>query len=357
MSFTLDAADEFGIPEVLFWTPSACGVLGYTQYKYLVERGLTPLKDDNDLTNGYLDTTINWIPGMKNIRLRDLPSFIRTTGGDPNELMVKFLTRETERSSKATAIIINTFDPFEHDVLKSLSSILPPIYAIGPLNLMMDHISNNEDLKSIETNLWKEDTECIEWLDKKEDNSVVYVNFGSITVMTTDQLVEFAWGLANSEKQFLWIIRPDLVTGDLAMLPPEFVSETSGRGKLASWCSQEQILSHPAIAGFLTHCGWNSTLESISRGVPMICWPFFAEQQTNCWFMCNEWGIGLEIDNDVKREKVEGQVRELLDGVKGTTMKKKAMEWKKRAEEAVKPDGSSYIDLEKVFNDVLLKTK
>ncbi|WRX15028.1 hypothetical protein QQP08_007515 [Theobroma cacao] len=113
MSFTLKAAEELGIPEVLFWTTSACGFLGYMHYPRLIERGFTPLKDETYLTNGYLDTVIDWIPGMKNIRIRDLPSFVRTT--DRNDTMLNFLAVESERAAKASAVIVNTFDEFEHD--------------------------------------------------------------------------------------------------------------------------------------------------------------------------------------------------------------------------------------------------
>ncbi|XP_058191929.1 7-deoxyloganetin glucosyltransferase-like isoform X1 [Rhododendron vialii] len=352
MSFTVEAAEEFGVPDVLFWTPSACGFLGYTKYKDLVEKGLVPLKDASYMTNGYLETTIDWIQGMENIRFKDLPSFIRTT--DPNDIMVNFAAAEAERTRKASAIIINTFDAFEKPVLDSLSSSLPPpIYTVGPLHLMANQISE-ERLKSMHSNLWKEESQCIDWLDSKKSNSVLYVNFGSITVMTPKQLVEFAWGLANSGYDFLWIVRPDLVVGESAMLPPEFITETEGRGMLASWCSQEQILKHTAIAGFLTHSGWNSTMESVCGGVPVICWPFFAEQPTNCWYSCGEWGIGMEIDTDVRREEVERQVRELMEGEKGKKMKSKVMEWKEKAEEAAGPGGSSYLNLDKLITEVLL---
>jgi hypothetical protein len=298
-----------------------------------------------------LESAIDWIPGMKNIRLKDLPSFIRTT--DEKDIMVNFLIRETERAPRASAVILNTFDPFEQDVLDALSSMLPRIYTIGPLVLLADQIKD-DNLKSIGSNLWKEEPECVEWLNSKEPNSVVYVNYGSITVMTPQQLIEFAWGLANSEKPFLWIIRPDLVVGDSAVLPPEFVTKTKDRGMLASWCLQEQILKHPSIGGFLTHSGWNSTLESVCNGVPMISWPFFAEQQTNCRYCCTEWGIGMEIDNNVQRDEVEKLVRELMNGEKGKNMKKKVIEWKTKAEEATKPGGSSYQNLEKLIVQVLL---
>ncbi len=298
-----------------------------------------------------MESAIDWIPGMKNIRLKDLPSFIRTT--DEKDIMVNFLIRETERAPRASAVILNTFDPFEQDVLDALSSMLPRIYTIGPLVLLADQIKD-DNLKSIGSNLWKEEPECVEWLNSKEPNSVVYVNYGSITVMTPQQLIEFAWGLANSEKPFLWIIRPDLVVGDSAVLPPEFVTKTKDRGMLASWCLQEQILKHPSIGGFLTHSGWNSTLESVCNGVPMISWPFFAEQQTNCRYCCTEWGIGMEIDNNVQRDEVEKLVRELMNGEKGKNMKKKVIEWKTKAEEATKPGGSSYQNLEKLIVQVLL---
>ncbi|CAL5329592.1 unnamed protein product [Camellia sinensis] len=355
MSFTLDAAEEFGVPEVLFWTPSACGVLGYSYYKHLVERDLVPLKDTSCLTNGYLETTIDWIPGMNNIRLKDLPTFIRTIGNDPNHFMFNFLIRETDRTNRASAIVINTFHALERAVVDSLSStFIPPLYTIGPLHLMLNNqISANDKLKSIGSNLWKEDPECVDWLNSQQPNSVVYVNFGSITVMTAQQLTEFAWGLAKSKKNFLWIIRPDIVSGDSAILPPEFVPETKDRGVLASWCPQEQVLNHPAIGGFLTHSGWNSTIESVSGGVPIICWPFFAEQQTNCWYSRGEWGIGLEIDSDVKREEVEKLVRELMEGEKGKKMKKKTMVWKKAAEEAAGASGSSSLNFDKLVSELV----
>ncbi|XVE55521.1 hypothetical protein DITRI_Ditri03aG0165300 [Diplodiscus trichospermus] len=339
MSFTLDAAEELGIPEVLFWTPSACGFLGYTYYHQLMKKGYTPLKD--------------WIPAMEGIRLRDLPSFIRTT--DPNFIMLDFICVETERARKSSAIILNTFDEVEHEVVGALSSMLPPVYTVGPLHLVLNHHVRDSDLKQLGSNLWKEEPECLQWLDSKEPNSVVYVNFGSITVMTPDQLTEFAWGLATSNQTFLWIIRPDLVGGESAIVPAAFTEETKGRGLLATWCPQEQVLSHPSVGGFLTHSGWNSTIESISAGVPMICWPFFAEQQTNCWYSCNKWGIGMEIDNNVKRDEVESLVRELMEGEKGKEMRKKALEWKRKAEEATcNPKGSSYTNLDQIISQVLL---
>ncbi|MCD9559534.1 hypothetical protein HAX54_017534 [Datura stramonium] len=353
MSFTLSAAQDLGIPQVFFWTTSACGLLGYMHYRNLFERGCTPLKDESYLTNGYLEKTLDWIPGMKDIRLRDLPAFIRTA--NPDDYMIKYLLQETERSRNATAIVINTFETLEKEVLESLQELLPPVYAIGPLHLLVKHV-DDENLEDLGSNLWKENPKCLEWLDSKKPNSVVYVNVGSIVVMTKSQLIEFAWGLANSKVEFLWIIRPDIVSGEQAVLPSKFSEETKERGMLSSWCAQEKVLNHPAIGGFLTHNGWNSTLESIGNGVPMLCWPFLAEQPTNCWFCCTKLGIGMEIDNNIKRDEVESLVRELMTGEKGKEMKKKTLKWKNFAEEAAKKSiGSSYMNIDKMINEILLK--
>ncbi|CAI8585582.1 unnamed protein product [Vicia faba] len=349
MSFALEAAEEVNVPVVLFWTNSACGFMCYLQYRHLIEKGFTPLKDSSYITNGYLDTTVDWVPGIKELRLKDFPSFMRTT--DPNDVMVDFVLWECERALKASAIILNTFDALEHDVLEAFSSInnLPPVYPIGPLNFLFKDVTDKE-LNSIGSNLWKEDRECLEWLESKEPNTVVYVNFGSIAVITNEQLIEFAWGLANSKKTFLWVIRPDLITGENSVLPQEFLEETKNRGMLSSWCPQEEVLDHSAIGGFLTHSGWNSTLESVCGGVPMICWPFFSEQHTNCRFSCHEWGIGLEIE-DAKRDKIEGLVRELMDEEKGKEMKEKALRLKELAIDAsCGPYGSSFLNFKKLFH-------
>ncbi|KAI3820371.1 hypothetical protein L1987_07917 [Smallanthus sonchifolius] len=353
MGFTLPAAEELGIPAILFWTAGAGSLICYDYYPNLIQTGLMPLKDPSYLVNGYLDTVVDCIPTMPGIRLKDIPPFVRIVNpGD--EFMVGFAYREIERAKTTLGIIFNTFDALEGDVLDTLSLTFPFCYGIGPLHLLENNILD-KSLDSIKSNLWKEEPKCLKWLDAKEQLSVIYVNFGSITVMTHEQLVEFCWGLAKSNHSFLWIIRPDLVIGDSAVLPQEFLAETSSRGLLASWCPQEQVLSHPSIGGFLTHSGWNSTIESISCGVPMICWPFFADQQPNCWWSCNKWRIAMEIDNNVKSDEVSKLVIELMSGERGNEMRKNAIDWKNKAQEACTfPSGSSVVNLEKLIN--LLRT-
>ncbi|XP_076929526.1 7-deoxyloganetin glucosyltransferase-like [Bidens hawaiensis] len=350
MGFTHGVASDLGVPEFLLWTAGAGSLLCYDQFSNLLEKGLLPLKDPSYLLNGYLDTVLDCIPTMSGIRLKDIPPWIRCINpGD--ECMVHYFCLQLERAkSTSCPIFFNTFDELDCDILETISSKFPTCYGIGPLHILENNVVD-KTLASIKSNLWKEEPECLKWLDSKEPLSVLYVNFGSITVMTSQQLVEFGWGLAKSNYSFLWIIRPDLVIGEAVVLPPELLTEIRGRGLLAAWCPQEQVLNHPSIEGFLTHSGWNSTIESISYGVPMICWPFYADQQPNCWLSCNKWEIAMEIDNNVKSEEVKKQVIELMEGEKGKLMRKRIVELKKKAEKAcVLPSGSSIANLEKIIS-------
>lgn len=153
--------------------------------------------------------------------------------------------------------------------------MFPPIYTTGPLPLLANNHLTDNKLNYIGSNLWKEQSDFTDWFDLKEPNSVTCVNFGSITVQTPQQMLQFAWDLANSIQPFLWIIRPVVGGCESRVLPPEFLAETRGRGNLASWCPQEEILKHPSIGGFASHMEWKSMLESVSCGVSFLCWPFF----------------------------------------------------------------------------------
>ncbi|KAL5701821.1 7-deoxyloganetin glucosyltransferase [Ranunculus cassubicifolius] len=349
LSAPLEAAEIFSIPGVLLWPMSALVLLIFLQAEQILENVILPQKD---MINGYLDKPINSIPDMMEIRLKDLPSFF----WDGREGIKNILIQNVQKAPFASRIILNTFDDLENEALNAIKGLLPPIYTIGPLQLLEQQIPDSQ-LRSFKSNLLREHQDCLKWLDSRQTNSVLYVNFGSITVMTSEQLLEFAWGLANSKYPFLWVIRPDLVIGETAILPPEFTEETADRGMISGWCPQEQVLCHSSIGGFLTHSGWNSTMDAICGGVPFISWPFFGDQQTNCRSSCTCWGIGMEIDNNVKRDILEALVRELMEGEKGKKMKEKAMEWKKNAEMSAQPDGSSYSNLDKIVTELLVIKK
>ncbi|KAL8252118.1 hypothetical protein R6Q59_035811 [Mikania micrantha] len=309
---TMHAAEKLKIPIILFWTMAACGFMGFYQVKVLVDKGIVPLKDENALTNGFLDMEIDWIPGMEGLRMKDLPEFFRYS--KPDDPAFKFLLETAQAADNVSHIIIHTFEELEARLVKEMKSIFPNIYTIGPFQLHLNQISEKET-KNMELNyysLLKEEPECVQWLQSKEPNSVVYVNFGSIAVMSLQELLEFGWGLVNSNIYFLWIIRTNLVEGEPSVLPQELKEAMKKKGFVANWCSQEEVLNHPAVGGFLTHGGWGSIIESLSAGVPMICWPVSGDQQTNCRQMCKEWEVGLEIEKNVKKDEVEKLVRVLM---------------------------------------------
>ncbi|CAN6272293.1 unnamed protein product [Urochloa humidicola] len=346
MSFALGVAKELGIPTMAFWTGSAAALMTTMRLRELEERGYVPLKDQSLLTNGYLESTvIDWIPGMPPTRLGEFSSFLRTT--DPNDFGLRFNESEANKCVQAAgALIVNTFDALEADVLAALRAEYPRIYTIGPLGTHLRRTladGTAADDSSTGLSLWKQDAECLAWLDTQAPRSVVYVNFGSYTVLTPKQLAGFAWGLAASSHVFLWSIRDNLVRGGsapAAVLPPDFIAETVGRCRLAPWCPQEHVLRHPAVGGFLTHSGWNSTTESVAAGVPMVCWPGFADQYTYtiCKYACEVWGVGVKLDAVVRREQVAERLREVMGSEE---MRRNATKWKEEAEAATGTGGSS----------------
>ncbi|KAM7502343.1 hypothetical protein LguiB_001247 [Lonicera macranthoides] len=151
--------------------------------------------------------------------------------------------------------------------------------------------------------------------------------------------------------------RSNAVKSESPVLPPEFLEETKERGFITGWCPQEQVLSHSSIGGFLTHGGWNSTIESLLAGVPMICLPLFADQPMNCRYICNEWEVGMELDNDFKSGDVENVVKELMEGQKGKRMKNKAMEWRQMAKKAKGIGGSSSLKFNMLVNEIFNRIK
>ncbi|KAJ9567993.1 hypothetical protein OSB04_003959 [Centaurea solstitialis] len=348
--FTVDAAEKLGIPIMLYWTLSACGFMGLYQIQSLIDKGLTPLQDESYLTNGFLETTIDWIPGMKGIRLKDLPTNAWTT--DPNDKVFTFTIEATQNSGKVSNIIIHTFDALEAGIVNALSCMFPShVYTIGPTQLLLDQ--PHQEISNINGySLWREEPDCFQWLQSKEPNSVIYVNFGSLVAMSLSELTELGWGLVSSDHYFLWVIRSNLVIGDeSAVLPLELEEQIKKKGFIARWCSQEKVLNHSSIGGFLTHCAWGSTIESLSAGVPMICRPFLWDQPTNCRYICNEWEVGLEMGKEVKRDGFKKLVQELM-GEGGQRMRNKAMEWKEKAEMATAPNGSSFLNVENLVKEI-----
>ncbi|PKI57636.1 hypothetical protein CRG98_021964 [Punica granatum] len=154
---------------------------------------------------------------------------------------------------------------------------------------------------------------------------------------------ELAWGLKNSEIHFLWVVRKSeekkLPAGFLDAIAP------SDMGMVVSWCSQLEVLAHKAVGGFLTHCGWNSTLEAMCLGVPLVGMAKWQDQPTNARFIEDVWKIGLRVRTGEKgiasREAIEACVREVMEGEKGKEMRKNSSRWRELAKRAVGEGGSS----------------
>ncbi|KQJ95227.1 7-deoxyloganetin glucosyltransferase [Brachypodium distachyon] len=354
MSFALRVAGELGIPSIMFWGGSAASLMGHMRLRDLRERGYIPLKDASCLTNGYLEkTVIDWIPGMPPISLGDVSSFVRAAG--PDDAEIRFTEAEANNCTMAGALVLNTFEDLEADVLAALRAEYTRIYTVGPIGSLLDEDTDTSNGGG-GLSLWKQDTDCLAWLDAQEPRSVVYANFGSNTVLTASQLADFAWGLADSGHKFLLSIRDNLVvpsgSGSSGGLPAGFAAATAGRCCVTAWCPQERVLRHGAVGCFVTHNGWNSTSESLAAGVPMVCWPGFADQFTNCKYVCEVWGVGLRLDAEVKREQVAGHVRKAMEAEE---MRRSAVAWKAKAAEAVSPGGSSFENLQsmvKALNSV-----
>ncbi|KAF0900074.1 hypothetical protein E2562_026810 [Oryza meyeriana var. granulata] len=191
------------------------------------------------------------------------------------EMGNKILALSTETTTNSSGTVVNTFEALETPELQSVRDELGaniPVFAIGPLH----KLANNGDRSS----LLEQDRSCIKWLDTKGPGSVLYVSFGSVAMVNQDEFREVAWGLANSGRSFLWVVRPGLVIGSSGKpdLPDGFEEAVEGRGKMVNWAPQAEVLAHPAVGGFWTHNGWNSTLESIYEGVPMLSRPIFEDQ-------------------------------------------------------------------------------
>ncbi|XP_037451349.1 cyanohydrin beta-glucosyltransferase-like [Triticum dicoccoides] len=348
MTFAAMEAREAGVPDVGFFTASACGLMGYFQYGELIKRGLVPLPLQAEAAGDAMATPLHWVPGMSHMRLKDMPSFCHTT--DPDDPMVAATLEQMQTALGSKAVVLNTLYELEKEVVDGLAAFFPPLYTVGPLALP-EAASAGMDIS-----VWQEDAQCLAWLDKKKASSVVYVNFGSMHVMPAAQLREFALGLASCGFPFLWVKRPDVVDGEEEEQEAEelLAAVARGEGLVVPWCAQPAVLKHKAVGLFLTHCGWNSVLEAVAAGQPLLCWPLFAEQSTNCRQVCEWWGNGAELPKEVEHGAVSALLREMMEGELGREKRAKAAHWKAAAETATRGGGSSCRSLHRLLEHVLL---
>ncbi|KAL9323517.1 hypothetical protein ACSQ67_008374 [Phaseolus vulgaris] len=237
--------------------------------------------------------------------------------------------------------LCDTAYELEPQVLTLVPSLLP----IGPLLRSDHHYKTNATLRSL-GQFWEEDLSCMSWLDEQADGSVLYVAFGSFTLFDQNQFNELALGLDLTNRPFLWVIRED----NKMAYPHEFQGH---KGKIVNWAPQQKVLSHPAIACFVTHCGWNSTMEGLSNGVPLLCWPYFGDQPYNKTHICDELKVGLGIDKDqngvVSRGELKTKVEQLFND---ESIKCRCVVLKEKVMKNIAKGGTSYENLQRFVKEI-----
>ncbi|KAL4378958.1 hypothetical protein GQ457_02G005650 [Hibiscus cannabinus] len=350
-----DLANEFCVPSYAFYTSGAgfLGLLFHTQVLHHEQNvEFVELKDsDKEFT----------VPTYANpVSTKLFPAGVFRPEGFSLFLNMAKGLRELK------GILVNTFSELESLAVDSLSNgklrNIPHVYSVGP-------ILNLECLSGTHQNY----NTIMQWLDEQPHSSVVFLCFGSMGSFGVDQVKEIAFALEQSGHRFLWSLRKtaEQVNGRLGnptdyenvaeVLPEGFLDRTTGIGMVIGWAPQVAVLGHPAIGGFVSHCGWNSTLESIWFGVPMAVWPLYAEQQLNALTLVRELGLAVEIKIDykiddgeveiVKAEKIEKGIRLLMEHDNGVRRRMKEMSDKCR--KTLMDGGSSRSMLCRFIDDVI----
>ncbi|XP_004489504.1 UDP-glycosyltransferase 83A1 [Cicer arietinum] len=292
MGWALEVAHQLGIKGALFWPASATCLVSFNSMESLVEEGII------DSQNG--------LPKKEEIQLStNLP--MMEAAAMPwynlhNAFFFLHMMKEMQNMNLGEWWLCNTSMDLEAEAI----SLSPKFLPIGPL------MGNEHNIMG---SLWQEDETCLEWLDQYPPKSIIYVSFGSLISIGPNQFIELAHGLDLLKRPYLWVVRKDKGDNEVKNSHP---NELKGnQGKIIDWSPQKKILCHPSIACFITHCGWNSTIESVCNGVPMLCWPFFSDQLMNKTYICDVWKVGLGFEKDenglITKEEIKKKVDELLE--------------------------------------------
>ncbi|KAK2352601.1 hydroquinone glucosyltransferase [Trifolium repens] len=334
----LDFAKEFNMLSYIY-LPSAATTLSVCFY-------LPKLDEETSCEYKDLPNPIK-LPGCVPLHGRDLFAHLQ----DKSSQDYKHFLQLVKPLSNADGILVNSFLEMERGPIKALNEEAsvkgnPYVYPVGPI---IQTVTSSGDADGLE---------CLSWLDKQQSCSILYVSFGSGGTLSQEQIVELALGLELSNHKFLRVVRSPNSSANAAylstqndvyplqFLPFGFLEITKGKGLvIPSWAPQIQILSHNSVGGFLTHCGWNSTLEIVVHGVPLITWPLFAEQHMNAVLLSEGIKVGLRPrvnENDiVERVEVSKVIKCLVEGEEGEKLRNNMKELKENASNAVKEEGSS----------------
>ncbi|GFQ03282.1 UDP-glycosyltransferase 86a1 [Phtheirospermum japonicum] len=335
-------ADKYNIVNVSFWTEPALVFSLLYHWDLLTEMGHSPCTDKNE--------EINYIPGVKSINTKDLMSYLKES--DSSDISYKALSPAFQEAKKADFILHNTVEELESDILSALNKYQPN-YAIGPINFYKNPATDN-----VNKSLWSE-SDCTHWLESKSTGSVLYVSFGSFIHTSKQIMEEMAYGLLLSEVNFLWAVRDGILdSGDANVLPVGFEDEIKGKGLIVPWCNQIMVLSNPAVGGFLTHNGWNSTVESMWCGVPMICYPIAYDQITNRKLVVNDWKIGISLCDGISVDRIEvaEKIKSFMsEGSISKSLRMEAGNVKVAIRKALDVDGSSEKNFDQFVEDLEAK--
>ncbi|XP_078161199.1 putative UDP-glucosyl transferase 73B6 [Carex rostrata] len=343
-----NVAAEYGIPCLFFF---CSGVFPFVVFKHIYD--MQPSMGFDDC---HRVITVSNLPGPKiEMPVTELPNYrIRH-----DEVTGKLLDSLFRSLPDVFGIVVNTFRALEKEYCKEYERIQSKrAYFIGPVSLC-----NASNVDGVIHRGGKGDVGCLRWLDSKEDGSVVFVSFGSQCYFKSEQLHELAIGLEHSRRNFLWVVRGDNME---EWMPDGWEDRIAGRGFLVKgWAPQVAVLSHPATGAFMTHCGWNSVLEGVSAGVPMLTWPFAAEEFINEKLLVEVLGCAAKVWDGGKRstreeehELVPGSaiahaVSKFMEpGSKYVAMLSKAKNVAVSALAAVQYGGSSHGDIKNLVKDM-----
>ncbi|WVZ99328.1 hypothetical protein U9M48_044649 [Paspalum notatum var. saurae] len=339
----LDVAAELGLPAYFFFASAAGDLAVFLNLPYLYPT----LPSFRDMGRALVPC-----PGMPPLRAIDMPLTIQDKESDRTKVRLY----QFKRIAEGRGVLVNSFDWLEPRALTALADGVcvpgrptPRVFCIGPL---VDDGGRSGGRH-----------ECLAWLDAQPTHSVVLLCFGSKGAFSAAQLREIARGLESSGHRFLWAVRsppeeqdqfpePDLER----LLPPGFLDRTRDKGLVVkNWVPQAEVVRHEAVGSFVTHCGWNSVLEAIMSGLPMICWPLYAEQGMNKVFMVEEMKIAVDLEGYeefVKAEEVEAKVRLVMDSEEGKILRQRLAVARDKALEANKEGGSSEVAFAEFLRDL-----
>ncbi|XP_057496634.1 UDP-glycosyltransferase 73C3-like [Actinidia eriantha] len=283
-------------------------------------------------------------------------------------MMKRALDQMKEFELSADAVLVNSFDEFESMYAEEYGKVVKKVWCVGPVSLCNKERSDKFDRgnkASIDEHY------CLKWLDSMKPSSVIYACFGSLCCISSPQLIELALGLEASNRPFIWIIRKEDYSAEIEkwLAEEKFEERTEGRGLLVrGWAPQVLILSHQAVGGFLTHCGWNSVMEGVCAKVPLITWPMFAEQFINEKFLVDVLKIGVRIGVEVtmkwaeekqlgvlvKKEHVKEAIDQLMNGEEeAEEIRRRVQKLGEAAKRAMDEGGSSHWNMTMMIQNVM----